>query len=66
MNQQYVIQRTVDFVKQVLANAEGGHDWWHIYRVWKLSKQIAQTENANNFVVELGALLLILRHPLYL
>ena len=57
MNQQYVIQRTVDFVKQVLANAEGGHDWWHIYRVWKLSKQIAQTENANNFVVELGALL---------
>jgi len=57
MNQQYVIQRTVDFVKEVLANAEGGHDWWHIYRVWKLSKQIAQTENANNFVVELGALL---------
>jgi len=57
MNQQYVIQRTVDFVKQVLDNAEGGHDWWHIYRVWKLSKQIAQTENANNFVVELGALL---------
>jgi len=57
MNQQYVIQQTVDFVKEVLANAEGGHDWWHIYRVWKLSKQIAQTENANNFVVELGALL---------
>ena len=57
MNQQYVIQRTVDFVKEVLDNAEGGHDWWHIYRVWKLSKQIAQTENANNFVVELGALL---------
>ena len=57
MNQQYVIKQTVDFVKQVLANAEGGHDWWHIYRVWRLSKQIAQTENANNFVVELGALL---------
>lgn len=29
----------------------------NIYRVWKLSKHIAQTENVNNFVVELGALL---------
>jgi len=45
------------YVKQELANAEGGHDWWHIYRVWQLSKKIAATENVNAFVVELGALL---------
>lgn len=57
MNQETVIQNTVDFVKEVLANAEGGHDWWHIYRVWRLSKHIAQTEDINNFIVELGALL---------
>jgi len=57
MYQEQIINKTVVFVKEVLADAEGGHDWWHIYRVWKLSKQIAQTENANNFVVELGALL---------
>jgi uncharacterized protein len=57
MNQETVIQRTIAFVKEVLSNAEGGHDWWHIFRVWKLSKQIAQTENVNMFIVELGALL---------
>ena len=57
MNQETVIQKTIDFVKEVLSDAEGGHDWWHIYRVWKLSKHIAQTEKVDNFVVELGALL---------
>lgn len=57
MDQETVIQKTIDFVKEVLSNAEGGHDWWHIYRVWKLSKHIAQTENVDNFIVELGALL---------
>lgn len=57
MNQATVIQKTIDFVKEVLSDAEGGHDWWHIYRVWKLSKHIAQTENVDIFVVELGALL---------
>jgi uncharacterized protein len=57
MNPETVIQKTIDFVKEVLSDAEGGHDWWHIYRVWKLSKHIAQTEEVDNFVVELGALL---------
>jgi uncharacterized protein len=57
MDQETVIQKTIDFVKEVLADAEGGHDWWHIFRVWKLSKHIAQTENVNMFIVELGALL---------
>ncbi|MBE9467232.1 MAG: HD domain-containing protein [Bacteroidetes bacterium] len=57
MNQEKVIQNTIDYVKTTLANAEGGHDWWHIYRVWKLSQQIAKTETVDLFVVELGALL---------
>jgi len=57
MDQETVVQKTIDFVKKVLADAEGGHDWWHIYRVWKLSKHIAKTENVNLFIVELGALL---------
>ncbi|WP_295122466.1 HD domain-containing protein [uncultured Chitinophaga sp.] len=52
-----VIEKTVAYVKQELAMAEGGHDWWHIYRVWQLAKHIAQKEGANLFVVELGALL---------
>lgn len=57
MNNDVVIQKTVDFVKKTLTDAEGAHDWWHIYRVWKLSKHIAKTENVNVFIVELGALL---------
>lgn len=57
MDTEIIIQQTIDFVKQTLQNAEGGHDWWHIYRVWNLSKQIAKTENVNLFIVELGSLL---------
>lgn len=57
MNKEQIVERTVAFVKAVLADAEGGHDWWHIYRVWKSAKQIAQSEDVDLFVVELGALL---------
>ena len=56
-HQENFIQLTIDFVKSELKNAEGGHDWWHIYRVWKTAKQIALKENADLFIVELGALL---------
>lgn len=57
MDQETIIQKTVEFVKETLANAEGGHDWWHVYRVWQLSKHIAASEQADLLVVELGALL---------
>lgn len=57
MNKQEIIYKTVDYVKTTLANAEGGHDWWHIYRVWKSARYIAQNEDVDMFVVELGALL---------
>lgn len=52
-----IIDNTVEFVKQKLEGAEAGHDWFHIERVWKLSKKIAQDENCNQDVVELSALL---------
>ena len=52
-----IIETTVAFVQETLAHAEGGHDWFHIERVWKLSQKIAKTENVNLQVVELGALL---------
>lgn len=51
------IENTIEFVKQKLEGAEAGHDWFHIERVWKLSKKIAQTEICNFEVVELSALL---------
>ncbi len=57
MTNEQLIESTENFVKQTLANAEGGHDWWHIYRVWQLAKNIAKTEKVNHLVVELAALL---------
>jgi len=51
------IENTVKFVKEKLEGAEAGHDWYHIERVWKLSKKIAETEDCNHDVVELSALL---------
>ena len=57
MDKQEIIEKTVQFVKETLANAEGGHDWWHIRRVWKVAQHIAKDEKVDRFVVELGALL---------
>ena len=57
MKHQDVISKTIEFVKAELQGAEGGHDWWHIYRVWKTSCAIAKEENVNLLVVALGALL---------
>ncbi|MDM1556736.1 HD domain-containing protein [Chryseobacterium indologenes] len=52
------INNTVEFVKEKLEGAEAGHDWFHIERVWKLAKKIAETEeNCDPNVVELAALL---------
>lgn len=57
MNNQQIIKNTEVFVKKTLKNAEGGHDWFHILRVWNNAKLIAKNENVDGFVVELGALL---------
>lgn len=53
----FIVEQTVAFVKQELAKAEGGHDWWHIERVWKNAITIAKQEPVSLIVVELGALL---------
>lgn len=57
MKAQIIIDKTIEFVKQTLIDAEGGHDWWHIYRVWKTARRIAKKEDVDLFIVELGALL---------
>jgi uncharacterized protein len=57
MNSKQLIENTAAYVRQTLQNAEGGHDWWHILRVWNNAKLIAQTEPANLLIVELAALL---------
>lgn len=57
MSNTALIERTSAFVKKQLTNAEGGHDWFHIERVYKNSLLIAKTESANLLVIQLGALL---------
>ncbi len=53
-----LIDKTKKYVQQELANAEGGHDWWHVYRVWKTASKIATEEqNADEFIVQIAALL---------
>jgi HD superfamily phosphodiesterase len=52
-----IIEKTIAFVKQKLQNAEGGHDWFHIERVYKNAILIAKKENCDQTVVQLGALL---------
>ncbi|AZI25023.1 HD domain-containing protein [Pedobacter sp. G11] len=51
------IQKTIDFVKETLAHAEAGHDWFHIERVFKTAQNINQKENGNELVVAFAALL---------
>jgi len=57
MNKQQIIENTIGFVKETLKNAEGGHDWFHTHRVLKNSQLIAKSEEVDEFVVSLGALL---------
>ena len=57
MNTPDLINNTILFVKQKLENAEGGHDWFHIERVYKNALHIADGEICDSTVVKLGALL---------
>ena len=57
MNQQEIIQKTAEYIKQEFSDDSSGHDWWHIYRVWKNAITICEHEMADSFIVQLAALL---------
>ena len=52
-----LINNTILFVKNQLTNAEGGHDWFHIERVYRNALLIAEEEDCDITIVKLGALL---------
>ncbi len=56
-NKEKIIKQTIRFVKNTLEGEGSGHDWWHIYRVWKNALFIGKKENVDMFVVQLSALL---------
>ena len=57
MSNENIVNKTIIFVKKKLDNAEGGHDWFHIERVYKNALSIADNEVCDDTVVKLGALL---------
>lgn len=57
MENEKILNNTIAFVKSKLENAEGGHDWFHIERVYKNTLAIAKNEKCDLLVCQLGALL---------
>jgi uncharacterized protein len=59
MQSRELVSKTADFIKKKFTGEGTGHDWWHLYRVWQLSRRIAQEEKGSPrmVVVELAALL---------
>ena len=52
------LQPTIDFVKSSFEGAEGGHDWFHTERVWKMARHIRDREGEGDLLtVELASLL---------
>ena len=57
MENEKLIENTIAFVKLQLKDAEGGHDWFHIERVYKNTLAIAKEEQCDILICKLGALL---------
>ena len=57
MTENELIKTTKNFVKLTLKDAEGGHDWFHVLRVYNNAEAIAKGEDVNPLVVSLSALL---------
>ena len=57
MTNSELITETIAFVKNELAAAEGGHDWFHIERVYKNALLLSKNEMVDEFIVSLAALL---------
>ncbi len=57
MTDSELVEKTIAFVREELAQAEGGHDWFHIERVFKNTLLIAKDEPVDVLVVSLAALL---------
>ena len=57
MDKKKIVADTITFVKETLQDAEGGHDWFHIERVYNNALAISENESVDRFTVALGALL---------
>ena len=51
-----ILENIIASTKKYFEDAEGGHDFWHAYRVMKIAGKIAGNENADIFICEVAAL----------
>ena len=66
MKEDQLVQHTITFVKEELQNAEGGHDWFHIERVFNTSNLLLKHEEGNTLIVQLAALLHDIADPKFM
>ncbi len=52
-----VTKRTEAWVREQLSNEATGHDWYHIERVTRSARAMAEQEQADIFIVEMAALM---------
>lgn len=55
MNKQEILIAAGNYIKKGFTGETTGHDYYHIERVVKAARRIAQEENADLFIVELAA-----------
>lgn len=57
MSNQAWLDKTAEEMKKRFSGEGSGHDWWHVFRVWQMSKRLQSTEGGDLLIVELAALL---------
>jgi uncharacterized protein len=57
MDKVAAIEKTREHVRHAMQGMDSGHDHFHVERVWRTARQIAEEEKADLFVVEMAALL---------
>jgi uncharacterized protein len=56
-DEEELLARARAFVQAQLQHDASGHDWWHVERVVRLARRIAEHEGADSYLCELAALL---------
>lgn len=57
MDKLRIIQETADFIADEFAEGGGGHDWFHVDRVRRMTMRIGEAEGCDLFIAEMAALL---------
>lgn len=52
-----IIDAAVEYVQARMNEDSSGHDWYHVERVWKMTRRLAEHYEADRLVSELAALL---------